>query len=108
MWTKAVGIAPCFTSQQIKSVWVMRSRKSGLTLKHPKRRNSVRHTFCGTFNILTCMDALFAIPNSNQRQIKFESHSDGSGDFLYDSKHNFDRFTLNLHSLKIMIVESFP
>ena len=32
----------------------------------------------------------------------------GSMYFLQDTKHNVHRFTLNLHSLKIMMVESFP
>ena len=28
--------------------------------------------------------------------------------FLWDKKHDVHRFTLNIHRLKIMIVESFP
>ncbi len=43
-------MALCSTSRQSKSVWVSSSRKPGVTLKHPDRRNQVRHTG-GTFTI---------------------------------------------------------
>ena len=71
------------------------------------------------FPIIADESHLVSIPSNTKTKLIYYSSNflatrsyknviKGSMYFLLDKKHNVHRFSLNSHSLKIMIVESFP